>query len=58
MMSCIVGAIMLCGSPSYHYIDGPLASARAAPVSPAWNYALYAVPLQQPPTILILPRRA
>lgn len=56
MIHCIAGAIMACSNYAGIYIDGPLASAYKAPVSPAWNYALYAVPLQQP-QILILPGR-
>lgn len=57
MMHCIIGAIMACTNYAGIYIDGPLASAYKVPTSPAYTYAIYAVPIQQPPQILIFPRR-
>jgi hypothetical protein len=48
MLHCIAGAIMACSNYAGIYIDGPLGSNYKAPVTPAFNYALYAVPLQQP----------
>jgi hypothetical protein len=48
MIHCIVGAIMACHNYAGIYVDGPLGYARSAPASPAYSYALYAVPLQQP----------
>jgi hypothetical protein len=48
---------MACTNYAGIYIDGPLASAYKVPTSPAYTYAIYAVPIQQPPQILIFPRR-
>jgi hypothetical protein len=59
MMSCIVGAIIsACSHSASMQIDGPLATARSYPAAGAWNYAVYAVPLQQMPPIFVVTRRA
>lgn len=49
MIHCIVGAIMACHNYAGIYIDGPLGYVQRASVAPAYNYAVYAVPLQQRP---------
>lgn len=59
MMSCIVGAVIAaCTHTAEMHIDGPLASARSFQSAGAWNYAVYAVPLQQMPPIFVVTRRA
>jgi hypothetical protein len=56
MMSCIVGAIMLCGARADITIDGPLRSARSYPAQNAWAYAAYAVPVLNPVPFTVLRR--
>jgi hypothetical protein len=55
MMSCIVGAL-LCGAHSANMvIAGPVAYAAPTP-NYAWNYAVYAQPIQNQPPVVIIRR--
>lgn len=59
LSSCIAGAILLaCSKTAAIHVDGPLHYAASYPAAGAWNYAVYAVPLQAPPQVILLPRRA
>jgi hypothetical protein len=56
MMSCIVGAL-LCGAHSANMvIAGPLQHAPPVATNYAWNYAVYAQPIQTYQPVLIVRR--